>query len=341
MRRETAQRLGLRTTSDLAAAINAGMDITLGCNAEFYGRKDGLMPMQDAYGRKFPRRTIARMDSGLIYQALRDGQVDAGLVFSTDGRVPAFDFVLLEDDRTYHIPQVMTPGATKEVLAAHPEVEALLKGISGRLDSAGMARLNAQAGALAKRPDDRTFVSLGQPRAAAQDHGIGPGDHILDAFGGKRQAVRCDGRSAVDAAGAPFKGGSAEQAICDPDRLDCRTRAHHRKVRHEQEREAKRLVSGIGQKRAARLGPVRPRAVETSRFGPPAPGQALAVAPQIEKMSSATPATVRFGPLTTMRPALPKSRTTPEAVFDMWSRMNAAGLSSSSASPISRRSTPR
>lgn len=120
MRRETAQRLGLRTTSDLAAAINAGMDIALGCNAEFYGRKDGLMPMQDAYGRKFPRRTIARMDSGLIYQALRDGQVDAGPVFSTDGPIPAFDFVLLEDDRTYHIPQVMTSVATEEVLPPIP-----------------------------------------------------------------------------------------------------------------------------------------------------------------------------------------------------------------------------
>lgn len=227
MRRETAQRLGLCTTSDLAAAINAGMDITLGCNAEFYGRKDGLMPMQDAYGRKFPRRTIARMGSGLIYQALRDGQVDAGPVFSTDGPIPAFE--LLEDDRTYHIPQVMTPVATKEVLAAHPELEALLKDISGR-----------------------TFVSLGQPRVAAQDHGIGPGDHTLDAFGGKRQAVRCDGRSAVDAAGAPLKDGSAKQAVCDPDRLGCRTRAHHRKVRREQEREAQRLVPGVGQKRTAR-----------------------------------------------------------------------------------------
>lgn len=318
MRRETAQRLGLRTTSDLAAAINAGMDITLGCNAEFYGRKDGLMPMQDAYGRKFPRRTIARMGSGLIYQALRDGQVDAGPVFFIDGRIPTFDFMLLEDDRTCHIPQVMTPVATEEVLAAHPELEAPLKDISGR-----------------------TFVSLGQPRAAAQDHGIGPGDHILDAFGGKRQAVRCDGRSAVDAAGAPFNGGSAKQAICDPDRLDCRTRAHHRKVRREQEREAQRLVLGIGQKRAARALVRCGRGQSNIQVRSSSPGQALAVAPQIEKMSSATPATVRFGPLTTMRPALPKSRTTPVAVFDMWSRMNAAGLSSSSASPISRRSTPR
>ena len=144
MRRGTAERLGLRTTSDLAAAINAGKDITLGCNAEFYGRKDGLMPMQDAYGFKFPRRNIVRMDSGLIYQALRDGQVEVGLVFSTDGRIPAFDFVLLEDDRIYHIPHVMTPVATEEVLSAHPELKALLKDISGRLDSAGMARLNAQ-----------------------------------------------------------------------------------------------------------------------------------------------------------------------------------------------------
>ncbi|WP_439495755.1 glycine betaine ABC transporter substrate-binding protein [Bosea sp. (in: a-proteobacteria)] len=143
MRRETAKSMGLRTTSDLAAAIKAGKKVTFGCNAEFYSRKDGLMPMQEAYGFAFPREDIVRMDSGLIYQAVRDGQVDVGLVFSTDGRIPAFDFVLLEDDRQYHIPQVMTPVVTKEILAAHPQIRALLKDISSRLDEAGMAKLNA------------------------------------------------------------------------------------------------------------------------------------------------------------------------------------------------------
>lgn len=144
VRRETAQSKGLRTTSDLAAAVNAGKKITFGCNAEFYARKDGLMPMQQAYGFSFPREDIVRMDSGLIYQALRDGQVDVGLVFSTDGRIPAFDFVLLEDDRQYHIPQVMTPVVTKAALAAHPELKALMRNISSRLDEDVMSKLNAE-----------------------------------------------------------------------------------------------------------------------------------------------------------------------------------------------------
>ncbi|WP_245261557.1 glycine betaine ABC transporter substrate-binding protein [Ancylobacter sp. FA202] len=144
VRRETAKARGLRTTSDLAAAVNRGEKITFGCNAEFYGRKDGLMPMQEAYGFSFPRADIVRMDSGLVYQALRDGQVDVGLVFSTDGRIPAFDFVLLEDDRQYHIAQVMTPVATKAALEAHPQLKPLLKDISSRLNEEVMARLNAQ-----------------------------------------------------------------------------------------------------------------------------------------------------------------------------------------------------
>lgn len=143
MRRETAKAMGLRSTSDLAAAVKAGKKITFGCNAEFYSRKDGLMPMQEAYGFAFQRDNIVRMDSGLIYQAVRDGQVDVGLVFSTDGRIPAFDFVLLEDDKQYHIPQVMTPVVSKDTLATHPQIKDLLKDISSRLDEAGMAKLNA------------------------------------------------------------------------------------------------------------------------------------------------------------------------------------------------------
>lgn len=144
IRRETAQSKGLRTTSDLAAAVNAGKKLSFGCNAEFYTRKDGLVPLQEAYGFTFPREDIVRMDSGLIYQALRDGQIDVGLVFSTDGRIPAFDFVVLEDDRQYHIPQVMTPVVTKDALQAHPELRTLLKAISSRLDEPLMAKLNAR-----------------------------------------------------------------------------------------------------------------------------------------------------------------------------------------------------
>lgn len=144
MRRDVAERLGIKTTSDLAAAVNAGSTVKFACNAEFYGRADGLKPLQAHYGFEFPRESIVRMDSGLIYQAVRDEQVEVGLVFSTDGRIPAFDFVVLEDDKNYHIPQIMTPVATNELLEAHPDLIDLMKDISSRLDDDKMAKLNAR-----------------------------------------------------------------------------------------------------------------------------------------------------------------------------------------------------
>ena len=38
------------------------------------------------------------MDSALMYQAVADGEVDVISAFSTDGRIVAYDLVLLEDD---------------------------------------------------------------------------------------------------------------------------------------------------------------------------------------------------------------------------------------------------
>jgi osmoprotectant transport system substrate-binding protein len=143
VRRETAQSKGLRTTSDLAAAVNAGKKITFGCNAEFYARPDGLKPLESTYGFSFGRDAVVRMDTGLVYQALRDGQVSVGLVFATDGRIPAFDFVVLKDDKGYFPTYAMTPVVRKEVLDANPTLAGILNGLSAKLDDAVMAKLNA------------------------------------------------------------------------------------------------------------------------------------------------------------------------------------------------------
>ena len=55
----------------------------------------GLPGWQTAYGFEFDRDNVKRMDTGLVYSALKDRQVDAGVVFATDGRIPAFNFVVL------------------------------------------------------------------------------------------------------------------------------------------------------------------------------------------------------------------------------------------------------
>jgi osmoprotectant transport system substrate-binding protein len=83
------------------------------------------------------------MDTGLVYQALKEKQVDVGLVFATDGRIPAFNFVVLKDDKGYFPSYALTPVVRKQWLDANPKAADALNALSAKLDEATMAKLNA------------------------------------------------------------------------------------------------------------------------------------------------------------------------------------------------------
>lgn len=144
MRRQEADSLGIHSISELASALNGGKDLSFAVNAEFYARADGLKPLQETYGFEFKRANIKRMDTGLTYQALRDKQVDVALVFATDGRIPAFDFVVLTDVKSFFPSYALTPVIRKAVLDKNPALSDILNGLSAVLDDKTMARLNAQ-----------------------------------------------------------------------------------------------------------------------------------------------------------------------------------------------------
>lgn len=144
MQAEEANAMGIKTLSDMAAAINDGKELVLASNAEWYAREDGFRPFAKAYDFKLPRDQIKRMDSGLTYTALKEGEVDLALVFATDGRIPAFDFVLLEDDQNFFPDYAITPVVRQEVLEQNPELDDQLNKLSGLLDNEVMSRLNAQ-----------------------------------------------------------------------------------------------------------------------------------------------------------------------------------------------------
>lgn len=144
MQQADAEERGISSISDLAEQVNAGEDITFASNAEFYARPDGLKPLQEQYGFEFPREDVKRMDSGLTYQALREDQVDVALVFATDGRIPAFDFVVLEDDQDFFPSYALTPVVRQEVLDNNPDLADHLNALSATLDDQTMAMLNAQ-----------------------------------------------------------------------------------------------------------------------------------------------------------------------------------------------------
>jgi len=144
VRQADAESKGLKTLEDLAKKINTGEKLTLGCNIEFYKRADGLKPLQKAYGFKFPRSDVKRMDSGLVYKALKDGDVDVGLVFATDGRIPAFHFTVLKDTKSFFPAYAITPTIRRETLDAHPDLAEPLNKLSSMFDDATMSSLNAQ-----------------------------------------------------------------------------------------------------------------------------------------------------------------------------------------------------
>lgn len=143
MSKEGSQQTGIKTLSDFAKAVNAGKAPTLALNAEFAGRPDGLPGLEKEYGFKMPLDKVKKMDTGLTYQALRDKQVDSTLVFATDGRVAAFDFVILKDDKGFFPPYSLTPVVRKEVLDKNPKLGPVLNKLSAKLDDATMAKLNA------------------------------------------------------------------------------------------------------------------------------------------------------------------------------------------------------
>ncbi|SDK76248.1 osmoprotectant transport system substrate-binding protein [Franzmannia pantelleriensis] len=144
MREDDAESRGIATMSDLADALNAGEELVLASNAEFYARDDGLRPLQEAYGFEFPRNRVRRMDSGLTYNALRDGNADVALVFATDGRNGAFNFRVLEDDQAFFPVYALAPVVREDTLAEYPELEGLLNAMAATLNDDLLIELNSR-----------------------------------------------------------------------------------------------------------------------------------------------------------------------------------------------------
>jgi len=154
MNRDDAQKRGIVTMSDLAKAIKGGAKLTFASNAEFYARPDGLPGWQTAYGFEFERDNVKRMDTGLTYSALKDRQVDLAVVFATDGRIPAFNFVVLKDDKNYAAPYNLTPVVRKEILDKNPKLADALNAVAAKLNDDNMAKLNASVDVDKKTPEE-------------------------------------------------------------------------------------------------------------------------------------------------------------------------------------------
>lgn len=150
MQRQRAEKEQIRTMSQLVAKVeqvrktDPKHNWLLGMDLEFAGRSDGLKPMQALYNMPLDRPQIRQMDPGLVYNAIRDGFVDAGLVYTTDGRVKGFDLQVLEDDKGYFPSYAVTPVVRADVLQNTPGLEEALNTLSKQFNNQVITELNAR-----------------------------------------------------------------------------------------------------------------------------------------------------------------------------------------------------
>jgi osmoprotectant transport system substrate-binding protein len=148
MKRERADKEGISTMSQLVAKLeqirktDPDHNWKLGLDLEFAGRSDGLKPLQKAYNMPLDRPQIRQMDPGLVYNAVLEGFVDAGLIYTTDGRVKGFDLKVLEDDKHFFPSYNVTPVVRKDVLESHPGLEAALNQLSPLITDEAITEMN-------------------------------------------------------------------------------------------------------------------------------------------------------------------------------------------------------
>lgn len=149
MTQEEANKLGIRTISDLAKHAN---QLTLGTEQDFLVREDTLKALQRVYGIQF--KNVQTMDIGLKYQALTSGKVDVIDAFSTDGRIPELHLTLLQDDKHVFPPYYACPIIRDDVLKAHPELKTVLNKLAGKINDEEMQKLNMEVDIEHKKPAD-------------------------------------------------------------------------------------------------------------------------------------------------------------------------------------------
>lgn len=140
MRRETADRLGVRTISDL----RDHPDVQLGLSHDFLGRRDGWPGLRAAYGLAQRPRGL---DHGLAYDALDAGEVDLIDLYTTDAKLAraTTPIAMLEDDRGFFPPYDAVILHRADGPERFPRAFAAWRKLEGRIDAAAMRHLNARA----------------------------------------------------------------------------------------------------------------------------------------------------------------------------------------------------
>ncbi|MBC8985037.1 ABC transporter permease/substrate-binding protein [Pedobacter sp. N36a] len=124
--------------------------LTAGFTPEFMGRQDGNLGLKSVYGLEIPTRVIS---DAVMYKAAYEKDLDVISGYSTDGRLKAFDLVVLKDDKGIFPPYDAVPIIRQAALEKFPKLEEVLNLLAGKINDATMISLNYRTDYLKQSPE--------------------------------------------------------------------------------------------------------------------------------------------------------------------------------------------
>jgi osmoprotectant transport system permease protein len=139
IRGEDAKKWQIKSLSE---ACKYSPQMKAGFGYEFLERADGYPGLSKTYNLKFAN--IKQMELGLMYQALKEKQVDFIAANSTDGLIPVLNLVILEDDKKYFPPYQAIPIFNQEILRKYPELTDTINQLGGKISTTAIQKMNYQ-----------------------------------------------------------------------------------------------------------------------------------------------------------------------------------------------------
>jgi glycine betaine/choline ABC-type transport system substrate-binding protein len=130
-------------TPEAAPGDTIASQMIMGGPAEFKTREAGLIGLKDKYDVEFGQFKVTDTGGPVTVNALKNGQIDAANLFSTDPAIPSNDFVVLEDPESVFAAQNVVPIINTE--KASDGVKETLNEVSAKLTSEGLIDLVDQA----------------------------------------------------------------------------------------------------------------------------------------------------------------------------------------------------
>jgi osmoprotectant transport system substrate-binding protein len=116
--------------------------LVLGGPPECPDRPFCLLGLQDTYGLEFKEFVPLDAAGPLTIQALSGGQVQVGMLLTSDPAIATNEFVLLKDDKQLQLADNIVPVVRKEIVDANAGVATVLNTVISRLTQEELTNLN-------------------------------------------------------------------------------------------------------------------------------------------------------------------------------------------------------